>query len=67
MWILAARVGAAVLEVVGCVMVGLLGGQYLGGRFGSADIGLYVGGGIGVLAATVSLRRLAKQAKRDDL
>ena len=66
MWILAARTGAAILEIVGCFLVGLLGGQYVGDRLGSPDIGLWVGGGIGAAAAALSLRRLVRRLKRDE-
>lgn len=66
MWILAARVGAGVIELACCVVVGLLGGQYLGGRLGSPNLGLYVGGGLGVMAATFAVRRLVKQLNRED-
>jgi F0F1-type ATP synthase assembly protein I len=66
MWIVAARVSAAVLEIAGGVMVGLYGGQFVGGRFGSPDIGLYVGGGLGLFAAVMGLRRLVRMAKRED-
>lgn len=66
MWILAVRVSAAVLEAIVFVLVGLVGGQVLGGRLGSPDLGMYCGGGLGVLAASMTMRRLAKQANRDD-
>ncbi len=66
MWILAVRVSAAVLEAVSLVLVGLLGGQYLGGRLGAPDLGMYCGGGLGVLAASMTMRRLARRTNRDD-
>ena len=66
MWILAARVGAAILEMVACMMVGLWGGQYVGARLGSSDVGLWIGGGIGAAAAALALWRLVRLEKRVD-
>jgi hypothetical protein len=66
MWILAVRVSAAVLEAIVLILVGLFGGQYVGGRLGSPEVGMYCGGGLGVLAASMTMRRLAKQVNRED-
>jgi hypothetical protein len=66
MWIIAAQTGAAVLQIALGVLIGLWGGQYLGGLLGGKDIGLLVGGGLGLLAAALGLWRLVKRARREE-
>lgn len=68
-WAAVGEVTSLATTLAICVLIGLLGGRWIGKKLGSEDVGILAGVAFGVVAAGYELRRvvlrLERRAKRD--
>jgi ATP synthase protein I len=65
-WALIGRYGTIGIEMGLCVTFGLLGGQWIDRRFGTAPYGMNIGLGMGVIAAFKALWRMYRTIEADE-
>lgn len=59
------HVGIVGIELGLSILIGLLGGQWLDGKFDTAPVLMWVGFGIGLASGARSMYRAAMSARRD--
>lgn len=58
------ELSALAMTLALCVIIGLVGGRWLGKKLGSEDVGTLAGVAFGVVAAGYELRRVARRLQR---
>lgn len=65
-WTEAIDVGSIGIEMAAAIAIGFFGGRWLDGQFGTAPVLMWVGLGLGFVAAGRGLYRVAKKYSRTD-